>query len=312
MVPVDGLAGAQPDDQHHEDAGQEDLQRVEHRLHPRDPDPGPARRPATRGGSGPGRPARRRSPRSTRRPPTMSLAVLDSRPSARAGRRCAAAAARAAGRPGSISSGTPISTTRPRVIEVCSRITATTTKETTAPAKRALTSITCPRWARSLVPIATTSPVETLRGSVAPRLHALPADELHGAVGGDQPVRHREPVPHDAAGRLHAARWPAAARPRPAAPGVAVGHPAVDRATDHGGHHGLAAHPHDAEEHPQRPGSPLLLGHPQQQPAGERWSASPGWSRGIWRTRWRLRIRPVASDPVTVWSRPPPVAVVPP
>ena len=45
---------------HHEDAGQEDLQRVEHRLQPGDLDAGPAGRSATRGGSGRGRPARRR------------------------------------------------------------------------------------------------------------------------------------------------------------------------------------------------------------------------------------------------------------
>ncbi len=47
-------------------------------------------------------------------------------------------------------------------------MTATSRKETIAPTNRADTSMTWPRWDRSLVPIATTSPVETLRGSVPP------------------------------------------------------------------------------------------------------------------------------------------------
>ena len=66
-------------------------------------------------------------------------------------------------------SGTPTSTTRPSGTEGCSRITATSTNETIAPANRAETSMTWPRWDRSLVPIATTSPVVTLRGRVPPR-----------------------------------------------------------------------------------------------------------------------------------------------
>ena len=53
--------------------------------------------------------------------------------------------------------------------EVCSRITETSRNDTMAPAKRAETSMTWPRWEMSLVPMATTSPVETLRGSVPPR-----------------------------------------------------------------------------------------------------------------------------------------------
>ncbi len=62
----------------------------------------------------------------------------------------------------------PISTTSPRVVDVLSRISATTKKETTAPAPRPMTSIELPTWARSEDPIEMTSPVETWRGSVAP------------------------------------------------------------------------------------------------------------------------------------------------
>ncbi len=69
----------------------------------------------------------------------------------------------------SISTGTPISTRRPRVTEVWSRITATRTNDTMAPENRAVTSMTWPRFDRSVVPIATTSPVDTLRGSAPPR-----------------------------------------------------------------------------------------------------------------------------------------------
>ena len=99
----------------------------------------------------------------------MSLAVLDRWPiSSRwvAPRRCSGASS---GPISSISVGTPISTTRPSGTLVCSRITATRTNDTTAPANRALTSMTWPRLDRSVVPIATTSPVETLRGRVPPR-----------------------------------------------------------------------------------------------------------------------------------------------
>ena len=56
--------------------------------------------------------------------------------------------------------------------EVWSRITATITNETIAPTNRALTSIRFPRCSRSDVPIATTSPVDTFRGSAPPRVTA--------------------------------------------------------------------------------------------------------------------------------------------
>jgi hypothetical protein len=73
------------------------------------------------------------------------------------------------------STGTPTSTIRPRVVEVSSRIAATTRNDTTAPAARAVLSIALPRWERSFVPIATTSPVATFLGRVAPRCVACRA-----------------------------------------------------------------------------------------------------------------------------------------
>ncbi len=69
----------------------------------------------------------------------------------------------------SISSGTPTSTSSPSWTDVLSRIADTRRKDTIAPAKRAVTSITLPTWSRSLVPMAMTSPVLTLRGSEPPR-----------------------------------------------------------------------------------------------------------------------------------------------
>ena len=99
----------------------------------------------------------------------MSVPVLD-----RSERICRSVALRACSglRSGPItsrSSGTPMSTTRPSWTEVLSRIAETRKKETIAPANRAVTSITLPMWERSVVPIAITSPVLTLRGSEPPR-----------------------------------------------------------------------------------------------------------------------------------------------
>ena len=99
----------------------------------------------------------------------MSEAVLDRSPIRCRWWALRSWSGRSSGPTKSISNGTPMSTTRPRVTEVLSRITDTSRKDTMAPAKRAVTSITLPMWDRSEVPIATTSPVETLRGSVPPR-----------------------------------------------------------------------------------------------------------------------------------------------
>ena len=60
-------------------------------------------------------------------------------------------------------------TSRPSGTDVLSRMTATSRNETIAPANRADTSITWPRLEMSLVPIATTSPVDTLRDRAPPR-----------------------------------------------------------------------------------------------------------------------------------------------
>lgn len=62
----------------------------------------------------------------------------------------------------------PMSTTRPSVADVRSKISDTTRNETTAPAPRPMTSMELPTCAMSEAPIETTSPVGTLRGSVAP------------------------------------------------------------------------------------------------------------------------------------------------
>ena len=52
---------------------------------------------------------------------------------------------------------------------VWSRITETRKNEAIAPANLAVTSMTWPMLEMSVVPIATTSPVETRRGRVPPR-----------------------------------------------------------------------------------------------------------------------------------------------
>ena len=69
----------------------------------------------------------------------------------------------------SIRNGTPISTSSPSGTDAFSRITATSRNDTIAPANRAETSMTLPMCERSVLPMAATSPVETLRGSVPPR-----------------------------------------------------------------------------------------------------------------------------------------------
>ncbi len=98
----------------------------------------------------------------------MSLAVLERSPINARWRSLRSCSGASSGPTSSIRAGTPISTTSPSVTEVWSRITATSRKETMAPENRADTSITWPRWEMSLVPIVTTSPVETLRASVPP------------------------------------------------------------------------------------------------------------------------------------------------
>ena len=148
--------------------------------------------------------------------------------------------------------------------------------------------MTCPMCERSLVPIATTSPVDTLRGRVPPRCDGLSADQLDDAVGRDQPVGDCEPVSHDPADRLHAGR----SRTSPAAHFssslvVLVGDAAVDRAPDaRPASRPALAHPDDAEEHAAEEGAPLALRHPPEEPPRRACEpAVPGWSRGSWRAR---------------------------
>ena len=117
----------------------------------------------------------------------------------------------------SISSGTPISTTRPSVTEVDSRITETSRNETIAPANRALTSITLADVDEVVGADRDDLAGGDLAGQGAAEVDGLAADELDGAVGRGQPVGHREPVPHDAAGRLDQADQRASRRPTSAA-----------------------------------------------------------------------------------------------
>ena len=101
----------------------------------------------------------------------------------------------------------------------------------------------------------------------AAEVHGLAADELHGAVGRGQPVGDREPVPHDAADRLH--QPDARASPPADISSAWLSLAATPRSIArpmHGRHHGLAAHPDDAEEHPHRPGCATAPGHPPQEP----------------------------------------------
>ncbi len=268
IVPCDGVPRADPDDDHDEEAGQEDLERVEHRLQPGDLDAGARGWSATRGGSGRGRPARRRcrAARAGRR--RCRWRCWTAGPSGGAGGRCGAGAGRGAGATPSISSGTPISTTRPSVTEVCSRITETRRNETIAPANRA-------RHVHHLADVGEVvgADRDDLAGRDLARQGAAEADGLAGdqlddAVGRDQPVGDREPVPHDAGwppgpGRSRTARRPTSTQ---LARVSLAATPSVDGAADHGRHHGLRAHPDDAEEHAPDEGAPLAARHPPQEP----------------------------------------------
>ena len=102
----------------------------------------------------------------------------------------------------------------------------------------------------------------------AAEAHRLAGRELHDPVGRGQPVGDREAVPHDPGDRLEQADQEHHAGPEQQLLLVLVGHAAVDRATQHRGHHGLARHPHDAERHAAGQGRQLLPGEPPQEPAG--------------------------------------------
>jgi hypothetical protein len=100
----------------------------------------------------------------------------------------------------------------------------------------------------------------------AAEVHGVAGDELDGAVRRGQPVGDREPVPHDAADRLEQPDREHDAGVHDQRLAVLGGDPAVDRATDHGGHHGLRAHPDDAAGHPEHESVPLAPGNPPQEP----------------------------------------------
>ena len=125
--------------------------------------------------------------------------------------------------------------------------------------------MTWPRWERSLVPIATTSPVETLRGSVPPRCTVCRVTSWtvrYAAVSQLVTANRCRMMPLAAWTRpissrttAHMSSWSP----------VLGGDAAVDGAADHGRHHRLRAHPDDAEEHPADEGAPLAPGHPPQE-----------------------------------------------
>ena len=96
----------------------------------------------------------------------------------------------------------PISTTSPSVVDVLSRIRATTKNETTAPAPRPMTSIELPTWARSEEPIEIDLAGRDLAGQGRAEPDGVSSEHLDGAVGADQPVGDREPVAHDPGGGL--------------------------------------------------------------------------------------------------------------
>jgi hypothetical protein len=92
----------------------------------------------------------------------------------------------------------------------------------------------------------------------------LAGDHLDRAVGGAQPVRHREPVPHDAGPGLQDADGKECDGPEQQAPGVTRGDALVDRLAQDRGHERLRAHPDDAEHHPAQERGLLPAGQPEQ------------------------------------------------
>ncbi len=126
----------------------------------------------------------------------------------------------------------------------------------------------CRGGARSLVPIATTSPVATRLGSVAPRWVACRVTSCtvrYAAVSQLVTANRCRMMPE--AGLQHADPEHDE-RPEQQCVGVARGDPVVDRLADHRGHDGLAGHPDDAEEHPHRQGAPLAPHQPPEVAAG--------------------------------------------
>ena len=97
-----------------------------------------------------------------------------------------------------VRSGTPIRTRRPSSTEVASRIAATTTYETTLPARRARMSNAPPARSASFETVATTSPVESSARTASPGARGVVPDDLDEPERRLQPVLHREAVAEDA------------------------------------------------------------------------------------------------------------------
>ncbi len=266
----DGVPRTEPDHEHHEDAGQEHLR---------------ARRAPT-GASRPRRPARRVCLRlatvaveedllaadpaqHAQAAHDVAGGVAESAPIRCAGARCASGAGLSSGPMSSIRSGTPISTSRPSVTEVVQQDHRRPAGRR-RPRRRTGRSRPSPArcGTRSLVPIATTSPVDTLRGRVPPRWTVCrPTSWTMRYAAVSQFVTAKRcrmiplaawtrPIEQHHQGVLHELA------------GVLGGHAAVDRAADHGRHHRLRAHPDDAEEHPQEKGVPLAPRDPPQELPG--------------------------------------------
>ena len=79
----------------------------------------------------------------------------------------------------------------PGVVDVRSRIVATTTKATSAPEKRALTSKVDPIRPKSVVKVVSTSP-RGARVNAGPAAASAVVGDQAGPEGGVEPVAHRE------------------------------------------------------------------------------------------------------------------------
>ena len=170
--------------------------------------------------------------------------------------------------------------------EVCSRITATSRKDTTAPAKRAVTSITWPMWRDVVGADRDDLAGRDRRGRVAPRWTVCRATSWtvrYAAVSQLVTANRCRMIPLPA---CRSADRRASARPAAAARGVAVGDAVVDRAADHRRHHRLASSSRRCRRPSRRAGCATGRG-----PATTGTAPASGGPRsrgrrgGAWRTR---------------------------
>ena len=148
---------------------------------------------------------------------------------------------------------------------------------------RARTSMAFPMWARSLLPIATTSPVATRWGRVAPRRMACRVTSWttrYAAVSQLLTANRCRMIPLIAC----TTRWRACSGPGEELASCPWRSPPGRSRPHHRRHHRLAQRPDDAEDHahPSVRHCPFASHHRNR--AGDRWSAVPGWSRGRRRT----------------------------